>query len=240
MVVPEGPIDLAAEEETPEEASPTIETSFRSKDDENIMVEYSNVRIPYERAVSSFRSTQKETDLEATLISKFLSTPTKMSAENKQDAQTKLDKLVAKVQNLQKKIKSKTDVEVGYLNRCKTRMRQLEESAQESVTSIDGFLKGGPRRDQRIIAEYLASRGYILTAKKYLKAGVVEADSGSDATSSTTPLDDIDFDIYEECRDISTALRSHNLEPASLWAQTHRSKLRRAGSTCGKMFFTLT
>ena len=66
-------------------------------------------------------------------------------------------------------------------------MKQAEKGAEGSVTSVDGFLKGGPRRVQRIIAEYLASRGFLLTAKKYLKSG--DADS---ASSDANPLADVD------------------------------------------------
>ena len=62
MVVPEGPIDLTTKEDTPNDPEPTVETSYH-KDAEKILVEYSSIRIPYERAVGSFRGAQKEVDL---------------------------------------------------------------------------------------------------------------------------------------------------------------------------------
>ena len=75
----------------PSGASSTVGKNY------NALLEYGFVRIPYERAVASFRNSQKDTEFESTLLKKFLTNPEKLKCDNPKDAIKKMQKLILKV-----------------------------------------------------------------------------------------------------------------------------------------------
>uniref|UniRef100_K3WE88 Macrophage erythroblast attacher n=1 Tax=Globisporangium ultimum (strain ATCC 200006 / CBS 805.95 / DAOM BR144) TaxID=431595 RepID=K3WE88_GLOUD len=188
------------------------------------------LRAPFEKVNKSFRLYQKQMAKELAAVNKTIAD----LYEEQQPAQrmdvdaliVKLGEIADKIKRLKEDAKMKTAAQEQDLEICLKRTRYIQELAaaaqvldpKRSSASADEELRSSTQNiiSNRLIADYLLSRGYLDTSK------IIQETKGIDYL--------VDHELYSECQSIIQELQARNTTPALAWCAQNGSRLRRLQS----------
>ncbi|KAF1332366.1 Macrophage erythroblast attacher, partial [Globisporangium splendens] len=198
------------------------------------------LRAPFEKVNKSFRLYQKQMTKELAAVNKTIVD----LYEEQQPAQrmdvdvliAKLGEIADKIKCLKEDAKTKTAAQEQDLEICLKRTRYIQELAaaapvldpKRSSTSADEELRSSTQNviSNRLIADYLLSRGYLSTSKI-----IQETKANNLSHFCNLGIDYlVDHELYSECQSILQELQARNTAPALAWCAQNGSRLRRLQS----------
>lgn len=188
------------------------------------------LRAPFEKANKAFRLYHKQLTRELAAATRSLtSLHEQQPPAQRTDVDAlviKLDELASRIRALKQDAKVRTAEQQRELESCLQRARYVREleaatphmDPKRNASSVDEELKSSAQRvlTDRLIADYLLSRGYLESSK------IIQ--------ESKDVAHLVDHELHSECQRILLDLRAHNTATALAWCAQNASRLRRLQS----------
>eukprot|EP01132_Coremiostelium_polycephalum_P002207 gene2207-2721_t len=184
---------------------------------QEIQLERSLMKAPFECMNKSFRLSQKSIEKEITnLINTINDINKKKSILSKDEASNTVDKLITKMQNLKRKLEETKIEEENQIKRLKSRIEHLKNASVHSKNDKYQREQFNDTRTDRILIDYFLREGYYDTAVEMAnQLGIV---------------DYVDIDLFLSSKKVVEGLLRNDCTEALLWCSENKSKLKKIKS----------
>lgn len=183
-------------------------------------LEYSTFKVPYEVLNKKFRDTQKSLERQNARIR---DASQDVSSKLGQNEEIPMEQVASPLATLKERLSQMEDLfqkaineEIKLVDNMQKRVEYIEKRYDENADAISKWMWDIERIDRMVIG-YLLRGGYLESAKQLA------------VKSKLTQMCDVD--IFERAKKVEDSLLSRDTVPCMEWIQSHKSKLRRLGSS---------
>eukprot|EP00397_Hematodinium_sp_SG-2012_P036487 GEMP01039393.1.p1 GENE.GEMP01039393.1~~GEMP01039393.1.p1 ORF type:complete len:402 (+),score=87.36 GEMP01039393.1:273-1478(+) len=186
--------------------------------------EYGLLRTPWEIGFKSLRGAQKAVEKELPAAISFLVGMKLKTSSSREECLSRMGKLEDKVAQLLKDVRQAKDDHLHQFGKCTKRLKELNEDSKQVAKIKKAFawnlnqpFGADSTYVSRLLADYLASSGYIRSARAIIEREKLE--------------DLVDLEVYEELAFHLDHLQEGNVKSALEWCVKYRTTLKKKKST---------